>query len=139
MAVILVTPAAVKPLEGAMIRRGTAGASGTVGQFVTLQSDGKWDPSSSTASGTAAMGGVVVAVNGQAGASSFGDGDRIDIVRYGAVAFGTGMTPGAAVYVTVSGGGDQTAPVAGVVFKAGYAEAANILFVAPQTADPAAV
>ncbi len=138
MAVILVTPSAIKPLEGAIVRRGTAGAAGTVGQLVTLQADGFWDPASSTTSGLAAARGVVVAVNGQAGASAFAVGDRIDIVRYGAVAYGTGMTPAGAVYVTLSGGGDQTAPVAGVVFKAGYAEAANILFVDPQSGPPVA-
>jgi hypothetical protein len=138
MAIILVTASAVKPLEGSIIRRGTAGASGTVGQLVTLQSDGKWDPSSSTTSGMAQARGLVVAVNGQAGAASFADGDRIDIVRYGAAAYGASMTPGAAVYVTVSGGADQTAPTTGVVFKVGYAEAANILFIDPQDGPPVA-
>jgi len=138
MAVILVTPSAIKPLEGAIVRRGTAGATGTVGQLVTLQSDGYWDPASSTASGTAGARGVVVAVNGQAGASAFAVGDRIDIVRLGAVAYGASMTPGADVYVTTSGGADQTAPESGVVFKVGYAEAANILYVDPQAGPPVA-
>ena len=138
MAVILVTPAAIKPLEGAIVRRGTAGAAGTVGQMVALQADGFWDPASSTTSGMATARGLVVAVNGQAGASAFAAGDRVDIVRLGAVAYGTGMTPGGSVYVTLSGGLDQTKPVSGVVFIAGYAEAANILYVDPQQGPPVA-
>jgi hypothetical protein len=133
MAAITITKSAVKPLEGAVIRRGTAGASGSVGDLVFLASDGKWDPATSAAAASAAARGVVVAVNGQAGASTFVDGDRIDIVRYGAVAWGTGMTPGGAVYATTGADGDQTAPVAGFVFKVGYAEAADILFVDPQS------
>lgn len=132
MAAITVTKSAVKPLEGAMIRRGTAGASGDVGDVVFLASDGFWDPATSAAAVSAAGRGIVVAVNGQAGATSFVSGDRIDIVRFGPVAWGTGMTPGGAVYATTGGDGDQTAPASGFVFKIGYAEAANILFLDPQ-------
>jgi len=140
MANISVTAADVKPLEGAQVRRGTAGSAGAVGSLVYLASDGKWDKATNAASASAEARGIVVAVNGVAGASSFAENDRIDIVREGAVAFGTGMTPGGKVYVGTDGKGDQVLPSgAGThVFIVGYAEAANIIYLSPQVAAPTA-
>jgi len=34
----------VKPLEGAIVKRVQIGATTEAGEFITLQSDGKWDP-----------------------------------------------------------------------------------------------
>ena len=42
------TAANIKPLEGAIIRRYTAGAAIAAGEIVSMQSDGFVDPSDST-------------------------------------------------------------------------------------------
>lgn len=139
MADITITAAAVRPLEGAILRRGIAGTTGSVGDLVAIQSDGFWDQSDADALATAQARGVVVAVNGQPGATTFAAGDRLDLVRYGPVAWGTGMTIGGRVYAsTTAGKGDQTAPAAAgdYPFMVGYAEAADVLFVDPQSGIP---
>ena len=139
MADITVTAAAVRPLEGAVVRRGIAGTSGSVGDLVALQSDTFWDQCDADALATAQARGVVVAVNGQPGATTFVAGDAIDIVRRGPVVWGASMTVAGRVYAsTTAGKGDQTAPATAgdYPFVVGYAEAANILYVEPQTALP---
>lgn len=141
MADITITAASVRPLTGAIVRRGTAGTAGSVGDLVALQSDGYWDQCDADAVGTAQARGLVVGVNGQVGATTFAVGDTLDIVRYGPVAWGASMTPGGLVYAsTTAGKGDQTAPATSgdFPFVVGYAEAAAILFVTPQAAVPTA-
>ena len=138
MADIAVTAADARPLEGAVIRRGTAGGSGNVGDLVYLASDGDWEQADADALASSQARGVVVAVNSQPG-TTFVAGDRLDIVRWGPVRWGASMTIAGRVYVsTTAGKGDQTAPAAAgdYPFMVGYAEAANILFVEPQTSIP---
>lgn len=139
MADITVTAANVRPLEGAVMRRGTAGGSGSVGDLVYQASDGDWEQADADFLANSQARGVVVGVNGQAGATAFTAGDRLDIVRWGPVAWGASMTIPGRVYVsTTAGKGDQTAPASAgdYPFVVGYAEAANILFVEPQSGIP---
>lgn len=139
MADITVTAANVRPLEGAVVRRGTAGGSGSVGDLVYQASDGDWEQADADVSASSQARGVVVGVNGQAGATAFVSGDRLDIVRWGPVAWGASMTIPGRVYVsTTAGKGDQTAPASAgdFPFIVGYAEAANVLFVEPQSSVP---
>lgn len=118
------TAANIKPLGGAIVRRGTAGATIAAGEAVSLQTDGKWDP----AIGTAVVKTVGIAV--QAGV----DGDEIDIVRHGPVNCMTGATIGAWVYVNDTAGEfDETGGTKDTII--GYAETATILFVQPQIVD----
>jgi hypothetical protein len=116
------TAANIKPLTGAIIRRGTVGAATSAGEIVELQSDGKWDPAAATAvikSGAIAL---------QAGA----DGDLIDLVTYGPVQCLTGATVGAIVYVSDTAG--EPAETAGTKSAViGYNESATVLFVNFQT------
>lgn len=113
--------AAVKPLEGATVIRGTLGATTTAPSPVTLQSDGKWDPS--TAAGVQVSVGVAV--------QSGGDTDVVDIVIAGRVLCLSGATPGAIVYSGDTAGTFDTATgTKGLVI--GFAESASVLFVQPQ-------
>lgn len=116
------TAANIKPLTGAIVRRGTLGATTEAGELVELQSDGKWDPANAAA--------VIMctAVALQAG----GDGDKVDLVMLGPVQCLTGATPGAIVYVSDTAG--EPAETAGTKSAvAGFAESATVLFVIPQT------
>jgi hypothetical protein len=114
----------VKPLEGAIVRRFTAGATVAAGELVSMQSDGKVDPSDSTAAKMPVLG---VAIG--AGA----DGSRIDVVVFGPVVCLTGATPGAVVYNSTTAG-EPLESVAGNQTVAGLAESATVLFVRPASA-----
>lgn len=114
----------IKPLEGAIVRRGTLGAATEAGEVVTLQSDGFWDPSLATA----VQFSVAIAVQGGAA------GDRVDLVRYGPVVCMTGATVGARIFTTDTAG--EMAETAGTKDTIiGYAESATVLFVQPQIID----
>lgn len=114
------TAANVKPLEGAIVRRFTAGAAVAAGEIVAMQSDGYVDPSDST---SAAMQNVGIAIQAAAAA-----GDRIDVVVFGPVQCVTGGTPGASVYNSTTAG-EPSESSAGNQTKLGFVEAATVVFV----------
>jgi hypothetical protein len=123
-AITKASAAAVKPLEGAVVRRVTLGAATTAPSPITLQSDGKWDPTdTSTAQLTAAI-----------AVQSGGDGDVVDAVFYGPVVATSGATPGALVYGSDTAGAFDTA-VGTKDLVVGHSETAAILFVNPQVID----
>lgn len=114
----------VKPLEGAIVRRVTLGATVTAPSPITLQSDGKWDPTdTSTAQ-------VTVAVAIQSG----GDTDRVDAVFFGPVVALSGATIGSLVFGGDDAGTFDTA-VGTKDTKIGFAESATVLFVQPEIID----
>lgn len=114
----------IKPLEGAIIRRGTLGATTEAGECVTLQSDGKWDPTNTAAVQFT----VAIALKGGV------DGDRVDLVRHGPVVCMTGATIGARIYATDTAGEmSETAGTKDTLI--GYAESATVLYVQPQIVD----
>jgi hypothetical protein len=114
----------VKPLEGAIVRRITLGATTTAPSPVTLQSDGKWDPTDASAAQLT----VVLALQ------SGGDGDRVDAVTYGPAVALSGATPGTLVYASDDAGLFDTA-VGTKDLAIGFAESATVLFVQPQIID----
>jgi len=110
----------IKPLDGAITRRMTCGATVAAGELVSMQSDGKIDPAITTAVE------VVAGVAIQAG----GDGDTIDVVTHGPVKCLTGATVGAIVYATDTAG--EPGESAGTKTTiAGWNESATVLFVNP--------
>lgn len=116
------TAANIKPLGGAVVRRGTLGATTAAGEIVELQSDGYWDPANAAA--VIMNGGIAL----QAGVS----GEVVDIVVFGPVKCLTGATPGAIVYVSDTAG--EPAETAGTKSAViGFAESATVLFVNFQT------
>lgn len=114
------TAANIKPLEGAITRRFTAGATVAAGELVTMQSDGYVDPTNTSAVQN------IVGVAIQAAVA----GDRIDVVVFGPVKCLTGATVGATVYGSDTAG--EPAETAGTKTTiAGWAESATVLFVSP--------
>lgn len=114
------TAANIKPLEGAIVRRFTAGATVAAGELVTMQSDGYVDPTNTSAVQN------IVGVAIQAAVA----GDRIDVVVFGPVKCLTGATVGATVYGSDTAG--EPAETAGTKTTiAGWAESATVLFVSP--------
>jgi hypothetical protein len=114
------TAANVKPLQGAIVRRFTAGAAIAAGEIVSMQSDGYVDPSDST---SAAQQNVGVALAAAAAA-----GDRVDVVVFGPVVCVTGATPAAAIYNSTTAG-EPSESTAGNQSKIGWAESATVVFV----------
>ena len=114
----------IKPLEGAVTRRYTVGATVAAGELVSMQSDGYVDPSDSTAAKMPVLG---VAV--QAGAV----GNRIDVVVFGPVICLQEATVGGVIYNSTTAG-EPSESVAGNQTSAGIAESATVLFVRPANA-----
>lgn len=112
----------IKPLEGAIIRRYTLGATTEAGEYVAMQSDGKVDPGAAT--------GVVYALG--IALQGGGDGDRVDVVVHGPVQCLTGATVGGIVYAGDSAGEPVQTPGTKTTIL-GVAESATVLFVCPST------
>ncbi len=112
----------IKPLEGAVIRRYTLGATTAAGELVSMKSDGKCDPSDSTSAADPSTG---VAL--QAGV----DGDRVDVVVFGPVNCLTGATIGAATYNSATAG-EPSEGSGGNKTIVGWAESATVLFFHPE-------
>ena len=113
----------VKPLQTAIVRRFTAGATILPGEIVSMQSDGFVDPADTTSAaqtvvGVAVKGGVVT--------------DTIDVVVFGPIVCITGGTPGATVHASDTAGepAESAGSNAGIL---GFVEAATIVFVRPNT------
>lgn len=120
------TIANIKPLQGAIIRKYTAGAAVIPGELVSMQSDGKVDPSDTTSSAMKVVG--VALPNGDTAA--FADGDVIDVVVFGPVNCLTGQTIDATIFATDTAG--EPGEAAGTNdSRAGWAESATVLFVNP--------
>ena len=115
----------IKPLEGAIVQKVQAGAAIDAGELITLQSDGKWDPTDTTSSAQ-----LTVAVALQDGS----DTTWLDAVVFGPVKCLSGATKGALIYATDDAGepGETAGTKSTVV---GYAKTATVLFVQPQIVD----
>lgn len=123
------TPANIKPLDGAIVQRFTAGAAIEPGELVCMQSDGKIDPAIGTSVAAAQCLGVALAPRNQG--TAYADGDRVDVVVLGRVNCVTGGTPGSIAYVSDTAG--EVAETAGTKATiVGIVESATVLFVRPQ-------
>lgn len=114
----------IKPLNGAIIRRFTAGAAVAAGEIVSMQSDGYVDPANTTSAAQKVMG---VAL--QAAAA----GQVIDVVVFGPVVCVTGATPGAIIHASDTAGepAESAGTNGGIT---GIAESATVIFVRPEVA-----
>lgn len=114
----------IKPLNGAIIRRFTAGAAVAAGEIVSMQSDGYVDPANTTSAAQKVMG---VAL--QAAAA----GQVIDVVVFGPVVCVTGATPGATIHASDTAGepAESAGTNGGIT---GIAESATVVFVRPEVA-----
>lgn len=92
----------IKPLEGAIVRRFTAGATLAAGEIAAMMSDGYVDPAIGTSvAGAAAVGIVLPGLNGKV---SFAAGDAVDVVIFGPVQCLQEATPGTLVWVSDTAG-----------------------------------
>lgn len=115
----------VKPLNGAIIRRYTAGAAVAAGEIVSMQSDGYVDPANTTSAAQ-----KVVGVALQAASAA---GQVIDVVVFGPVVCVTGATPGATIHASDTAGepAESAGTNGGIT---GIAESATVVFVRPEVA-----
>lgn len=137
MADIVATPANVRPLTGAIVRRGALGLAATPGMSVYLDGANGWKPTDADALASAQGRGVVVSDN--VGSLAFVAGQTVDIVVHGPVTGYAGMTPGGVAYCSVNPGlMDQVKPAlqGDFPFVMGFAESASTLFVNPQSVLP---
>ena len=115
----------VMPLEGAIVRRFTAGSTIEAGEAVAMASDGAIDPANAT---TITLG---MALGIALGPNDYSAGDRVDVVMRGPVVCMTGATIGDCVYATNTAG--EPSHTAGTKTNIlGMAESATVLFVKPQ-------
>ncbi len=115
----------VKPLNGAIVRRYTAGAAVAAGEIVSMQSDGYVDPANTTSAAQ-----KVVGVALQAASAA---GQVIDVVVFGPVVCVTGATPGATIHASDTAGepAESAGTNGGIT---GIAESATVVFVRPEVA-----
>lgn len=137
MANLAVTPANVRPLDGAVTRAFNLGGTVAVGDPVYVANDGDVERTDGNVSNTvAAFRGILVAIAG--GKSSGVNGDRGTVCVFGPVAGFTGLTPGAPGYVSNDVGKLEDAVGAFQRF-AGYAESTTVFFVQPVMSTAASV
>lgn len=139
MADVTVTAGKVVPLGNAIVRRKNAGGTVGAGKAVYIASDGDVEHADANTLAPSQARGLVVS-NGTGG-TSFAAGERVDVVTHGPVAGFSGMTPGAALYVSAEnpGGLTHTPPAAAgdYPFAVGYAESDQVAFIQPQSVVPA--
>lgn len=122
----LSTAELIKPLEGAVIRRYTAGATIAAGEIVSLMADGYVDPANTTDFTAACVAGIAI----QAAVA----GQRIDVVTHGPIVCLEDATPAALIYASDTAGEPATS-VGTKDVLVGFAESASVLFVRPEFID----
>lgn len=139
MGAISVTAANVKlPNPNEVLKiRGVLGAVSTPGQVMYLDGTNGWKPADADAAASGQARGILLSLPN--GSVSGAIGDACDIVTEGRITGFASMTPGGAVFVSVTAGAvDQTAPTAedDYVFSIGWAESATSIYVHPQITVP---
>ncbi len=130
----------VLPLDGAIVRPGTAGEAVSAGQSVTPDASGNWVKADADASGKYGGSGIVMAGNSGNGNTSgdFASGEAIGVCVFGPIAGIDGMDTQTRVWTSTTAGGlTQTKPSGGGVFAApmGFPLASDVLMVLPQPFD----
>lgn len=119
------TAANIRPLNGAIVRRYTAGAAIAVGEIVVMSSDGYIDPAATTA---------YVQVIGIAIQAAAAAGEAVDVVVFGPVVCLSGATVGANIYASDTAG-EPSESVGTKDIMVGWAESATVLFVSVHPID----
>jgi hypothetical protein len=113
----------VKPLQGSIIRRFTAGADILAGEIVSIMADGFVDPANTTAFTGAIVVGIAI--------ESCVAGRALDVVTHGPIKCVLEATPAAIMYASDTAG--EPAVAAGTKSEiVGFAIAADVVFVRPQ-------
>lgn len=115
----------VKPLEGAIVRRFTAGSAIEAGEAVAMASDGAIDPANASAITLGMALGIAL------GPNDYVAGARVDVVTFGPVLCLIDATIGDVIYASDTAG--EPSHTAGTkTFILGMPESATVLFVNPQ-------
>lgn len=120
MADLTVTASKVRPLDGSITRRKVLGGSASVGDIVTLQTDGTIIKTT----GAIAFG-IITSVDNKTSAGV--SGDAVAVTVLGPVAGFSSLSPGRLGYVSATDG--KIADAGSAVF--GYAEDDQTFFVLP--------
>jgi len=133
MANLTVTAADVRPLEGAIVRRYSAGDTVYVGDCVYMGTAGAV---LQAAAGTSTIGSAIplgIVVSAPDGGTVAVSGDKVDVVVYGPVAGFSSLTPGSHVWVSATAGklADGQAGSGYYNYIVGIAEATTTVFVRP--------
>ena len=116
----------IKPLEGATVRRCTAGGTITAGQPVSMNSSGTVVRTNTSTAATQYVVGIAL--------QSVVSGNTLDVVTFGPVICTTVATPAALAYGSDTAGAlDDAVGTQDVVV--GFSESATVLFVRPQFID----
>lgn len=141
MALLTVTAADVRPLNGAVVRRAQAAETQAVGQCVYISSASGNVPivtkAIATAVATSDLYGIIVAGDpSKPGSTTIAAGDAVDVCVFGPVA-GVAGTAGACAFVSDTAGsfGDAVGTKSSI---AGFMESATVLFIRPVQAARAA-
>lgn len=130
MAAITRTKANVRPLAGAIIRRGEAGGTIEAGEAVYLNGANGWAVADGSAAATALARGIMVSPQDAV------DGDTIDICVFGPIEGYSSATPGSLAYVSDTAGELDTAAGTKTMIL-GWFETATKFFCNPgMAADP---
>src|SRR5258706_9246551 len=110
MSAIALTAANIRPIvsRGAVLAKGTAGATITIGQTVYMASDATVKVADADASKAASFG-IGIAVESYDGETTINSGDPVTYCPFGPVAGFSGMTPGALGWQSDTAGGLDTA------------------------------
>ena len=130
MADISLTAANIRALvhNGSVLRRYVAGGTITVGQLVSLSSDGFVDPADGNVADGVLARPIGIAVASNDGETSIVITEPVTVCVFGPVSGYSGMTPGDNHYLSDTAG--KIADAVGTYDKIiGYAESATVLFV----------
>ena len=116
----------IKPLDGAVIRRFTAGTTIAAGEIVSMMADGYVDPADTTNFTAACVVGIAL--------KAAVAGDRVDVVTHGPVVCLQEATPAAIIFASDTAGEPGVA-VGTKDVVVGFAESATVLFVRPEFID----
>lgn len=119
-----------------IIIRGVAGGTILPGDTVYLDGNNGWKKGDADAAASGQVRGIAIS---SGGALSYATGESLDIVVYGPVSGFASMTPGGAVFQSVTAGlMDQSSPALGgdFPFAVGWAMSASVIFVHPQITVP---
>ena len=106
---ITMTATSVKGLPGVRVQRMDAGGTIYAGEPCYIVSDGDVERTDADGSLSAMAFGIVIAGKPDSGGTVFVDGDRVDVVTYGAVTGYASLTPGLPVYASTLAGQMQQA------------------------------
>lgn len=130
MAAITRTKSLVRPLAGAVIRKGTAGGTIEAGEAVYLDGANGWKVADGSAAASALARGIAVAPQ------DISSGDVFDICVFGPIEGYSSATPGSLAYVSDTAGELDTAAGTKTMILGWFESATKFVVNPSMAADP---